>query len=48
MDFRGVLFDWRGTLVVSSTVEQWAAAALRRLGRPADEQSVGELAPRLA
>jgi FMN phosphatase YigB (HAD superfamily) len=48
MDVRGVLFDWRGTLVVSPTEEEWAAAALRRLGRPADEQSVSDLAPRLA
>ena len=48
MSFRGVLFDWRGTLVVSPTSEEWAAEALRRLGRPADEREVGELAGRLA
>jgi HAD superfamily hydrolase (TIGR01509 family) len=48
MGVRGVLFDWRGTLVVSPTVEQWVAEALRRLGRPADERAVGAIAPRLA
>jgi FMN phosphatase YigB (HAD superfamily) len=46
MVFRGVLFDWRGTLAVSPTPEQWAAEALRRLDRPADERA--ELATRLA
>jgi len=30
--FRAVLFDWRGTLVVSPTFAGWAAEALRRLG----------------
>jgi len=48
MEFRGVLFDWRGTLAVSPTDEEWAAAALRRLGRPADAETVGQLARRLA
>jgi FMN phosphatase YigB (HAD superfamily) len=48
MGFRGVLFDWRGTLVVSPTSEEWTAEALRRLGRPAGEEAVGEIAPRLA
>jgi FMN phosphatase YigB (HAD superfamily) len=48
MDVRGVLFDWRGTLAVSTTDEEWAAAALRRLGRPTDAEAVGKLAPRLA
>jgi HAD superfamily hydrolase (TIGR01509 family) len=47
MTFRGVLFDWRGTLVVSLSSEEWAAEALRRLGRPADAEAVGELAARL-
>lgn len=32
--FRAVLFDWRGTLVTTLTDEEWAAEALRRLGRP--------------
>ena len=48
MDFRGVLFDWRGTLVVSPTVEEWVAEALRRLGRSADERAVGAIAQLLA
>ena len=45
--FHGVLFDWRGTLVVSPTFEGWVAEALRRLGRPADHGTVGEIAARL-
>ena len=48
MEFRGVLFDWRGTLAVSPTDEEWAAAALRRLDRPSDLETVGRLAHRLA
>jgi FMN phosphatase YigB (HAD superfamily) len=47
MAVRGVLFDWRGTLAVAPTVEQWVAEALRRLGRPADGPAVDALAPRL-
>ena len=47
MAFHGVLFDWRGTLVVSPTIEGWVAEALRRLGRPSDRSMVGELASRL-
>ncbi len=31
---RAVLFDWRGTLVVTPSEQEWAAAALDRLGRP--------------
>jgi hypothetical protein len=38
--FRGVLFDWRGTLVVHPTFDGWADAALRRLGRPDDATAV--------
>ena len=45
MTFRGVLFDWRGTLVVSPTFEGWVSEALRRLGRPVD--SAAEIAVRL-
>ena len=44
MTFRGVLFDWRGTLVVSPTFHAWVAEALRRLGRPAQGRTVDELA----
>jgi len=44
--FRAVLFDWRGTLVVSPTFEGWAGEALRRLGRPVD--AARDLAARLA
>jgi HAD superfamily hydrolase (TIGR01549 family) len=45
MAFRGVLFDWRGTLVVSPSTEEWATQALRRVGRGAE--AAGELATRL-
>lgn len=44
MTFRGVLLDWRGTLVVSPTVENWVSEALRRLGRRAEPATVGEIA----
>jgi hypothetical protein len=30
---RGVLFDWRGTVVADPPVEWWVATALARLGR---------------
>ncbi|MDP9459751.1 MAG: hypothetical protein M3Q22_05665 [Actinomycetota bacterium] len=48
MNFRGVLFDWRGTLVVAPTVEEWATEALRRLGRSAGAEAVDKIAPLLA
>ena len=38
--FRGVLFDWRGTLAVTSDEQHWVATALRRLGRPAGPADV--------
>ncbi len=44
MAFRGVLFDWRGTLVVSPTFEGWIAEALRRLGRPVEDETAAEIA----
>jgi len=40
MDFRAVLFDWRGTLVVTGTEQDWVAEALRRAGRTADRSAV--------
>jgi HAD superfamily hydrolase (TIGR01509 family) len=40
MGVRGVLFDWRGTLVVSPTVDRWAGEALHRLGSPDDPAAV--------
>lgn len=48
MTFRGVLFDWRGTLVVSPTVESWTAEALQRLGRPTVGGEAAGIAARLA
>ena len=47
MTFRGVLFDWRGTLVVSPTFEGWIAEALRRIGRPHDDDAAAGIAARL-
>ena len=38
MTFRTVLFDWRGTLVVTPPEEAWVGQALQRLGR---DSSVG-------
>ncbi|WP_200953314.1 HAD family hydrolase [Agromyces sp. Root81] len=44
---RAVLFDWRGTLVVSPTPEEWVADGLRRAGRPHDAAIVSEIATRI-
>jgi FMN phosphatase YigB (HAD superfamily) len=41
---RAVLFDWRGTLVTTLTEQQWVQESLRRLDRPAPEETVGGLA----
>ena len=38
--FRGVLLDWRGTLVVAPTYRWLVATTLARLGRPAAEADV--------
>lgn len=46
--FRGVLLDWRGTLVVAPTVERLAAAALARLGRDTSTPAVEDVVARLA
>jgi HAD superfamily hydrolase (TIGR01509 family) len=40
--FRAVLFDWRGTLVATPTDGQWAAEALRRLGRDDDPTTLAD------
>lgn len=42
--FRAVLFDWRGTLGTTSTLDEWIREALRRLGRPAADGEVDALA----
>ncbi|WP_367137236.1 HAD family hydrolase [Saccharothrix sp. HUAS TT1] len=34
---RAVIFDWRGTLVLTPTFKGWVAEALRRIGRDADQ-----------
>lgn len=47
MTFRAVLFDWRGTLVTTLTEAEWVRVALHRLGRPAPEVTVDELAAML-
>jgi FMN phosphatase YigB (HAD superfamily) len=46
--FDAVLFDWRGTLVTTPTHTEWVAEALRRIGRPAEEGEVDELAALVA
>jgi len=43
-DLRAVLFDWRGTLAVTLSAEQWARTALTRLGRSAGPGEVAALA----
>ena len=47
-DLRAVLFDWRGTLAVTLSDEQWARTALTRLGRSAGPDEVASLARTLA
>ena len=42
--FEAVLFDWRGTLVTTSTLQEWIREALRRLGRSAEDGEIDELA----
>jgi FMN phosphatase YigB (HAD superfamily) len=42
--FQAVLFDWRGTLGTTSTLQEWIREALRRLGRPAEDGEVDQLA----
>ncbi|MFD1148457.1 HAD family hydrolase [Saccharothrix hoggarensis] len=42
---RAVIFDWRGTLVLSPTFRGWVAEALRRIGR--DVGQVAEVVSRL-
>ncbi|GAA1269540.1 HAD family hydrolase [Saccharothrix xinjiangensis] len=42
---RAVVFDWRGTLVVTPTFTGWVAEALRRIGR--DPGRAGEVVARL-
>jgi FMN phosphatase YigB (HAD superfamily) len=34
---RAVIFDWRGTLVLTPTFRGWVAEALRRIGRDTDQ-----------
>jgi hypothetical protein len=46
--FDAVLFDWRGTLVTTLTHAEWSAEAMRRIGRPAHEYEVEELAALVA
>lgn len=41
--FRGVVLDWRGTLVRTLTDDEWLAAALDRLGRPVPRPEVDRL-----
>ncbi|OOC53715.1 MULTISPECIES: HAD family hydrolase [Nocardiopsis] len=45
--FKAVLVDWRGTLAVTLTEEQWIATALNRLDRPASPSDVTVVRTRL-
>lgn len=47
MAIAGILFDWRGTLVVPPTLEEWVSDGLRRVGRAHEERHVEELAVRI-
>ena len=40
---QGVIFDWRGTLVVTPSEVEWCRLALARLGRPADDAAATTL-----
>ena len=42
-DLQGVIFDWRGTLVVTPPEVEWCRLALARLGRPADDAAAAAL-----
>jgi HAD superfamily hydrolase (TIGR01509 family) len=44
---RGVLFDWRGTLVRDPDDSWWVRTALARVGRNVDESEVADLVRRL-
>jgi len=46
--FDAVLFDWRGTLVTTPTHAEWVGEAMRRIGRPAQDDAVEKLAALLA
>jgi FMN phosphatase YigB (HAD superfamily) len=46
-DLRGVLLDWRGTLVVAPTYPWLVGTALERVGRPSDPEAVEEVLARL-
>jgi HAD superfamily hydrolase (TIGR01549 family) len=43
LQLRGVIFDWRGTLVATPTDLEWCRLALARVGRPADGDSAQRL-----
>lgn len=46
-DLRGVLLDWRGTLVVAPTYPWLVRSALERVGRPGGEDAVRDVLTRL-
>ena len=46
--FDAVLFDWRGTLVTTPTYAEWVGEAMRRIGRPAQDDAVEKLAAFIA
>lgn len=42
MDFRAVIFDWRGTLVVTQNTQQWVQDAFHRIGEYPTLETVEE------
>ena len=47
MAIAGILFDWRGTLVVPPTLEDWVCDGLRRVGRGHEDRDIEELVDRI-
>jgi len=43
VNFRAVIFDWRGTLVSSLSEREWVQEALKLLGREASAETVDEI-----
>lgn len=43
MEFRAVIFDWRGTLVVMQDARQWVGDAFRRMGESPTPEVVDEV-----
>lgn len=46
-NFRAVCFDWRGTLVVDMTTEEWVARALTSIGRGANGADLDDIVDKI-